>query len=86
MSSVTLNIEQFNTLMQKIDNLQTEVRMLNMKMDRTHYTIAEAAKAWDVSRKTVERRIKSGDVRTLDLPGRPKISIEEIIRIKNMGL
>ena len=74
--------DQYNEIIFRLDSLQVQLEMLNYKLDRTHYTPTEAARVWKVSRRTVDRWIKSGKVRTLDVPGSPKISVEEVIRVR----
>jgi len=85
-STITLNSEQFNLLLDEIKSLKTEVRLLHNRLDRTHYSISEAAKTWQVSARTVSRWIKSGKVQILNTSGNPKISLEEVIRIQKEEL
>ena len=83
MSTITLNSEQFNLLLQEIKDLRTEVRLLHGRLDRKHFTPAEAAETWEISRRTVDRWINSGKIRIIRVNNRPKIPLEEVIRVQN---
>lgn len=61
----TIDLAQLATLPSVVDELQTRIEQLELRItvaERRPYAVAEAAKALGVSQKTIRRRIERGEI------------------------
>lgn len=87
MSTVVLNSDQFQQLIDKIDMLQATVSSLERRLGRTLFTLVETAEEWEVSTKTVRRWIKARRVKTSLASGKTiKFDGDEVLRVKKLLL
>lgn len=74
-------MSEIDVLVDKIDALADRVEMLLESVRLKRFSIAEACEMWNVSRSTIQRRIRDGSLRPeYDDKKRPRFTLREIER------